>query len=274
MTTTPKIVGGLTPEWTEVTARVYGAVISNIFKVSDCKTAEMVKIYENVFRNVNIALVNEMALICERMDIDMWQVIEAAKTKPYGFMAFYPGPGVGGHCIPLDSYYLAYRSRQFDYIPQFIETSGEVNDYMPVHVVNLAKKGLEKVGKRIHEANIVVLGIAYKENVTDTRESPAVHIIEELKDRGSTVKVYDPLAQSIKIEGSNMVSESDIKDVLRWADCAILLTAHAKLREQLRAELPSIDRTDFVFVDTRNVIKERVEGYRGIMVKLGSTRQR
>jgi UDP-N-acetyl-D-glucosamine dehydrogenase len=274
VTTTPKIVGGLTQEWTDVTARVYGAVISNIFKVSDCKTAEMVKIYENVFRNVNIALVNEMALICERMGIDMWEVIEAAKTKPYGFMAFYPGPGVGGHCIPLDPYYLAYRSRQFDYIPQFIETSGEVNDYMPVHVVNLAKKGLERVGKRIHEANIAVLGIAYKENVTDTRESPAVPIIEELIDRGSTVKVYDPLAQSIKIDGATLESERSVEEVLAWADCAILLTAHSKLREQLRAVMPTISRTDFVFVDTRNVIRDKVNGFRGVVVKLGSTKEK
>ncbi len=273
VTTTPKIVGGLTPEWTDVTAKVYGAVISNIFRVSDCKTAEMVKIYENVFRNVNIALVNEMALICERMEIDMWEVIDAAKTKPYGFMAFYPGPGVGGHCIPLDPYYLAYRSRQFDYIPQFIETSGEVNDYMPVHVVNLAKKGLEKVGKRIHEANIAVLGIAYKENVTDTRESPAVHIIEELVDRGSAVKVYDPLARFIKIEGSNLESEKGLREVLEWADCAILLTAHTKLREELYSVLSTMGGEDFVLVDTRNVIKERVKGFRGVMVKLGSTKQ-
>ena len=247
---------------------------SPTFKVSDCKTAEMVKIYENVFRNVNIALVNEMALICERMGIDMWEVIEAAKTKPYGFMAFYPGPGVGGHCIPLDPYYLAYRSRQFDYIPQFIETSGEVNDYMPVHVVNLAKKGLERVGKRIHEANIAVLGIAYKENVTDTRESPAVPIIEELIDRGSTVKVYDPLAQSIKIDGATLESERSVEEVLAWADCAILLTAHSKLREQLRAVMPTISRTDFVFVDTRNVIRDKVNGFRGVVVKLGSTKEK
>ena len=270
--TTPKVVGGMTPEWTEATARVYGSVISNIFQVSDCKTAEMVKIYENVFRNVNIALVNEMALICERMDINMWEVIEAAKTKPYGFMAFYPGPGVGGHCIPLDPYYLAYRARQFDYIPQFIETSGEVNDYMPVHVVNLAQNGLERAGKRIHDSNIVVLGIAYKENVTDTRESPAVPIIEELVDRGACVKVYDPLARSIKIDGTSLESEGPLVEMLRWADCSILLTAHDGLKEEICSALPDLDRDDFVFVDTRNAMNGHIDGFRGILIRLGDRR--
>jgi UDP-N-acetyl-D-glucosamine dehydrogenase len=270
VTTTPKIVGGLTPEWTEVTAKVYGSVIENIHKVSDCKTAEMVKIYENVFRNVNIALVNEMSLICERMDINMWEVIEAAKTKPYGFMAFYPGPGVGGHCIPLDPYYLAYRARQFDYIPQFIETSGEVNDYMPVHVVNLAQNGLARVGKRIQETNILVLGIAYKEEVSDTRESPALPIIEELLDRGAVVKVYDPLAQSIRIDGTVMCSESSLAEALRWADCSILLTAHSKLKEEIGGILVDLERDDFVFVDTRNAMNGHIDGYHGIMVRLGT----
>ncbi len=182
---------------------MYGAVISGIVRVSDCKTAELVKNFENIFRNVNIALVNEMALICERMNIDVWEVIEAAKTKPYGFMAFYPGPGVGGHCIPLDSYYLAYRARQFDYIPQFIETAGEVNDYMPIHVVNLARKGLARIGKKIYGAKVVVLGIAYKANVSDTRESPASRIIEELVGQGAEVKVFDPLAEFYTDQGGN-----------------------------------------------------------------------
>jgi UDP-N-acetyl-D-glucosamine dehydrogenase len=269
VTTTPKVVGGLTPEWTDVTAMLYGTVIKDIFKVTDCKTAEMVKIYENIFRNVNIALVNEMALICERLDIDMWEVINAAKTKPYGFMAFYPGPGVGGHCIPLDPYYLAYRARQFGYIPQFIETSGEVNDYMPFHVVNLATNGLLKVGKSIHGAKIVVLGIAYKENVTDTRESPATHIIEELVDRGAVVKVYDPLSKSIRACDRSFNSEKVIAEAIDWADCAILLTAHTKLREELEKELDRA-RDDFVFVDTRNAIKEPPASYKGIVVRLGA----
>ena len=269
VTSTPKVVGGMSPEWTEVTAMLYGTVITEIFKVSNCKTAEMVKIYENIFRNVNIALVNEMALISERLDIDMWEVIQAAKTKPYGFMAFYPGPGVGGHCIPLDPYYLAYRARQFGYIPQFIETSGEVNDYMPFHVVNLATSGLMKVGKSIHGAKIVVLGIAYKENVSDTRESPAAHIIEELIDRGAVVKVYDPLARSIKAGERSFNSEKSLTELIDWADSAILLTAHTKLKEEVEDKLDQA-RSDFVFVDTRNIIRDTPAGYKGIVVRLGA----
>lgn len=266
--TTPKVVGGYTPEWTEAAAKVYGTTISQVVKVSDCKTAEMVKIFENVFRNVNIALVNEMALICERMSISVWEVIEAAKTKPYGFMAFYPGPGVGGHCIPLDPYYLSYRARQFDYIPQFIETSGEINDYMPYHIVNLARRGLSRVGKKMHGSRIAILGISYKADISDTRESPAAPIIDELIEEGAIVKVYDPLAPGIKTKISYYQSEKSIDSILKWGDAIILVTPHTSLKNELIARMPQFNHEQ-VIVDGRYAIKNFDNNFSGILIRLG-----
>ncbi|MBI0582573.1 MAG: nucleotide sugar dehydrogenase [Methanomassiliicoccales archaeon] len=266
--TTPKVVGGGTPEWTEAASAVYGTAISNIVKVSDCKTAEMVKIFENVFRNVNIALVNELALICERMSISVWEVIDAAKTKPYGFMAFYPGPGVGGHCIPLDPYYLSYRARQFDYIPQFIETSGEINDYMPIHVVNLTRLGLSKVGKKIHGARVAVLGIAYKPDVSDTRESPAALVISELIDEGAEVKVFDPLAKEIATKSGRFAVEGSLGEIMAWAECAILVTPHTVLVNDLEAIMKTAGK-EFVIVDTKRGLK-RTKEMASVVVGLGN----
>jgi UDP-N-acetyl-D-glucosamine dehydrogenase len=265
--TTPKVVGGCTPEWTEAASDVYGTAISNIVKVSDCKTAEMVKMFENVFRNVNIALANEMALICERMDISVWEVIDAAKTKPYGFMAFYPGPGVGGHCIPLDPYYLSHRARQFDYIPQFIETSGEINDYMPIHVVNLARLGLSKVGKKIHGARVAVLGIAYKPDISDTRESPAALVISELIDEGAEVKVFDPLAKEIATKSGRFAVEGPLGEIMTWAECAILVTPHTALVKNLETIMKTAGK-EFVIVDTKRGLR-RTEEMACMIVGLG-----
>lgn len=267
--TTPKVVGGLTPEWTRATAKVYGSIIARVVEVTDCKTAELVKVYENIFRNVNIALVNEMALICERMGINVWEVIDAAKSKPYGFMAFYPGPGVGGHCIPLDPYYLAYRARQFNYIPQFIETAGEVNDYMPIHVCNLTRLGLAKVNMKIHGAKVAVLGISYKPDVSDTRESPAANVIDELIEEGAEVKIYDPLAKVICTKCGKVCSESSIDDVLRWADVAILVTPHALLKKELASKLKGIG-SSLVLVDTRGALADAVKDFKGAYIQLGN----
>ncbi len=250
---TPKVVGGLTPEFTEIASMLYGTIIETIVPVRDCKTAEAVKMVENIFRNVNIALVNELALIFEKMGIDIWEVIEAAKTKPYGFMAFYPGPGVGGHCIPLDPYYLSYRAKQFGIIPRFIETAGEINDYMPIHVVNLAEKGLRKVGKKLRGAKVGVLGLAYKANISDTRESPAIKIIEELIERGAKVKVYDSHVKSIQTRFGEFVSEKSLNTVLNWAECVIFTVDHKEFKEigvELVKKYPNK-----VFIDTKNVIR-------------------
>jgi len=266
---TPKVVGGLTPEFTEIASMLYGTIIEKIVPVRDCKTAEAVKMVENIFRNVNIALVNELALIFEKMGIDTWEVIEAAKTKPYGFMAFYPGPGVGGHCIPLDPYYLSYRAKQFGVIPRFIETAGEINDYMPIHAVNLVEKCLKKVGKKIRSANIGVLGLAYKANISDTRESPAIKIIEELIERGAIVRVHDPYAKSVKTRFGEFWSEN-INELLKWAEAIIIVTDHDVYKKNLKNLLLNSGHTEKVIVDTKNVLNQSyMKQLNAICIKLG-----
>ncbi|WP_197923017.1 nucleotide sugar dehydrogenase [Thermococcus sp. 2319x1] len=229
---TPKVVGGLTPEFTEIASMLYGSVIEKVVPVKDCKTAEAVKMLENVFRNVNIALVNELALIFEKMGIDIWEVIEAAKTKPYGFMAFYPGPGVGGHCIPLDPYYLSYRAKHFGIIPRFIEMAGEINDYMPIHTVNILERELQKIGKSIRGSNVLVLGLSYKPDIRDTRESPSIKIAEELIMRGAIVKAYDPHASKIRTRFGEINSEGDLISSIKWADGIIIAVNHTLILQR------------------------------------------
>jgi UDP-N-acetyl-D-glucosamine dehydrogenase len=252
MYNTPNVVGGLTPKFTEICAMLCGNVSSQVIKVTDCKTAEGVKMIENIFRNVNIALVNELALIFERMDIDIWESIEAAKTKPYGYMAFYPGPGVGGHCIPLDPYYMAYRAKQFGFIPRFIETSGEINDYMPIHTVNLARKGLNNIGKNLWRSKILILGLAYKGNISDTRESPAAPIIDELIDRGAKLRVYDPMAKYIKTRFGKFYSGEDLLEEIEWSDCIIILTDHDEFKKN--NDILKVLEDNKVIIDTRNTL--------------------
>lgn len=254
---TPTVIGGSTPEFTEIGARLYEGITEQIVKVSDCKSAEAVKMVENIFRNVNIALVNELALIFEKMEIDIWETIDAAKTKPYGFMPFYPGPGVGGHCIPLDPYYLSYRAKQFGIIPRFIETAGEINDYMPIHTVNLAKNSLKKIGKKLRGSKILVLGLAYKANISDTRESPAINVFEELIENNVIVKVYDPYVNQIKTRFGEIFSEKDLDISLEWADCIIILTNHDKFRENTSNLYEKLENK--IVVDTRNLFCENVD---------------
>ena len=250
---TPNVVGGLTQEFTEICAMLFEGVTGDVIEVKDCKTAEAVKMIENIFRNVNIALVNELALIFEKMDIDIWESIEAAKTKPYGFTPFYPGPGVGGHCIPLDPYYLSYRAKHFGIIPRFIETAGEINDFMPIHTLNLAKKGLNRINKKIRDSKILILGLAYKGNISDTRESPAIHIIEELVEMGAKFKLFDPHAVSINTRYGNYDSEDKLDDSLKWADCIIIVTDHDEFK--MNQELMKIlNNKNKVIIDTRNTL--------------------
>jgi UDP-N-acetyl-D-glucosamine dehydrogenase len=254
MNNTPNVVGGLIPEFTEIGAMLCENISTEVVKVTDCKTAEGVKMIENIFRNVNIALVNELALIFEKMDIDIWESIDAAKTKPYGYMAFYPGPGVGGHCIPLDPYYMAYRAKHFGFIPRFIETSGEINDYMPIHTVNLANKGLNSIGKNLWGSNILILGLAYKGNISDTRESPAAAVIDELIERGAKLRVFDPKALSINTMYGEFKSPEKMDEEIKWADCIIILTDHDEFKEN-KDILNILGSKDKVIVDTRNTLK-------------------
>ena len=227
----PMIVGGINSGSTSIASQLFKSVINaDVVQVKDCKTAEATKMFENIFRNVNIALVNEFALICEKMDIDVWNVINAASSKPFGFMSFYPGPGVGGHCIPLDPYYMSYKAKKVGIIPRFIELSGETNDFMKVHVVNLVEKGLSKIGLGLNGSTIAIIGLAYKKDIDDIRETPAKKIIEEIVVANGKVKVYDPFVKSIKTNHSEYYSEASVEDVLCGTDCAVFVIDHTVIK--------------------------------------------
>ena len=256
---TPKVVGGINELCTHIASELYMSIINaDIVRVKDCKTAEATKIFENIFRNVNIALVNEMALICEKMDIDIWEMIDAASTKPFGFMPFYPGPGVGGHCIPLDPWYMSYKAKKLGIIPRFIETSGEINDFMKIHAVNLVEEGLLQIGKKILNSKIAILGLAYKKDIDDIRESPAKKIIEEIVNRAGDVKVYDPYVESIKTNAGMFYSEKSINDTLMSVDCAIFVVDHNVFKEMEMGQMEKL-MNSFVVVDCKNLFDEILE---------------
>lgn len=247
---TPKVVGGCTPECTEVAAMLYRSVLeSDVMEVSSPAVAEMEKILENTFRNINIGLANEMAILCKKMGIDVWEVIEAAKTKPYGFMPFYPGPGLGGHCIPLDPFYLSWKAKEYDYHTKLIETSGEINDYMPEFVVDNAMKLLNKYQKKaLNGAKVLLLGVAYKNDIDDMRESPALKVIEHLENNGAEIIVSDPYIPQFKHNGKQYNSV-DWKDVIDDSDIVIITTAHTSIDYEL-----VVDKAKLVY-DTRNATK-------------------
>jgi UDP-N-acetyl-D-glucosamine dehydrogenase len=251
----PKVVGGINEECTEIAAELYGSIIEKVVKVNDAKAAEAVKMVENIYRNVNIALANELSLIFEKMGINTWEVIDAAATKPYGFMPFYPGPGVGGHCIPLDPFYMSYIAKRYGFIPRFIETSGEINEFMKVHVVNLVEKGLRKVNKTIYEANVAVMGLAYKKNIDDARESPSIKIIEELVNLGAEVRGYDPYVRSIKTKDGEFYSEKGMEDALRGVDCAVFVVDHDVFKEKRMGWMRGLMKSPVV-VDCKNTFDE------------------
>ncbi|MDI6704237.1 MAG: nucleotide sugar dehydrogenase [bacterium] len=252
---TPKVVGGINEEIADIVVKLYESVISaEIFKVKSCKIAEASKILENVFRGANIALINEMALIFEKMGIDTWEVIRAASTKPFGFMPHYPGTGVGGHCIPLDPFYLTYKAKRFGFIPRFIELSGLMNEFMPIHTINLAEEGLKEVDKKISNSTFVVMGLAYKEDIDDTRESPSEKIIEELVNLQGKVKVYDPLARSIKTRRGEFHSEKSLEEAIKDTDCAIFVVSHTEFRN---LDLRRFKQNGVkVIVDGRNIFEK------------------
>lgn len=256
----PKVVGGIDDTCTEVAVALYSSVITHVHKVRDTQTAESVKMVENIFRNVNIALVNELALIFEHMGIDTWEVIDAAATKPYGFMAFYPGPGIGGHCIPLDPYYMSYKAKKFGFIPRFIETSGEINEYMKVHAINLAERGLKRRGERLFGAKVAVIGLAYKKDINDPRESPAIDIIDELSQVGANVLVYDPYIPSIKTKTGTYVSEKDLETAIRGCDCAMFLVNHQEFTKLPLDQLKSKMKRPLI-VDCRNIFDAEPDDY-------------
>jgi UDP-N-acetyl-D-glucosamine dehydrogenase len=230
---TPKVVGGLTPRCTELARSLLAQLFAHVHVVSSPRAAEMSKLLENIFRSVNIALVNELALLTERMGIDLWEVIEAAKTKPFGFMPFYPGPGVGGHCIPVDPYYLSWKAREYDFYTKFIELAAEVNQAMPYHVVDLATQALSQRGKPLDGAQILILGVAFKRDIDDARNSPAERIIELLLRRGVQVSYSDPYVPRYRI-GSDVFHPGErwlesvelTEETLASADCIIIVSGH------------------------------------------------
>lgn len=225
---TPKVVGGVTANCAEVTVALYSAGVDTVVTVSSPTTAEMVKLLENTFRAVNIGMVNEMALMCDKLGIDPWEVIEAAATKPFGFMPFYPGPGLGGHCIPVDPHYLSWKLKTLNYTARFIELASEINTSMPYYVIDKVTDALNNESKSVRGANIVVLGVAYKRDVDDVRESPALDVISLLMNKGANVVYHDPHVDSVRLDGQGIMKSSVFSnDLLENADCIVIITDHS-----------------------------------------------
>jgi len=238
----PKVVGGLTPECTERAARLYEGAVDTVHRVSTPEAAELTKLLENIFRSVNIALVNELAQLCERMEIDVWEVIEAAATKPFGFMSFQPGPGLGGHCIPIDPFYLTWKAREYDFSTEFIELAGKVNENMPYYCRSLVSQALNHGRQRsLNGSNILVLGVAYKPDIGDTRESPAIKLIELLRRAGAELSYHDPFVPELPEAGLTSV-ELDAEAY----DCVVVVTGHSQIDYD-----GLVDRSHVV-VDLRN----------------------
>ncbi len=248
----PKVMGGITNECLARVKALYGMVFKQIVPVSSVEAAEASKLLENIFRSVNIALVNEMKMLFDRMGIDVWEVIRASSTKPFGFMPFYPGPGLGGHCIPIDPFYLTWKAREFDFSTRFIELAGEINTQMPYYVVNKTIEALNDNNKAIKGAKILILGAAYKNDVDDVRESPALKIISLLKERKAEVNYYDPFINHItdirKYPDINMHSVELNDEILQKQDCVIILTAHSNI------DYRRLLKHSKMVIDTRNVL--------------------
>lgn len=248
---TPKVVGGITPECTEVAAALYESILkAPVHQVSSPVVAEMEKILENTYRNINIGLINELAMLCNKMGINVWEVIEAAKTKPYGFQAFYPGPGLGGHCIPLDPYYLSWKAREYGFHTSMIEASMMINDRMPEYCVERASKILNRYKKAVNGSKVLVLGVAYKQDIDDYRESPAIKVIEQFEKEGAEVVYYDPYIPDYKYRGKSKKGEPKLtKELLENADLVVITTAHTKVDYEF------VQQNSRVIFDTKNAMK-------------------
>ncbi|HEV7529606.1 MAG TPA: nucleotide sugar dehydrogenase [Solirubrobacteraceae bacterium] len=244
--TTPKVLGGLTSTCSERAEGLYGIVCDQVVLVSTPEAAELTKLLENIFRSVNIALVNELAMLTDRMGIDIWEVVDAASTKPYGFMRFEPGPGMGGHCLPVDPFYLSWRAREFDMATEFIELAGKVNQQMPYHCVAKAQRALNGAGMSVQGARVAIVGVSYKPGVGDIRESPAIRIISLLRDLGANIRYHDPYVSGLPEFG---LSNTSLEETLSGADLALIVTAHPDVDHALVAERAQ------VVVDLRGVLR-------------------
>jgi UDP-N-acetyl-D-glucosamine dehydrogenase len=245
---TPKIIGGMTPTCTRVARALYGRAIDNVIPVSSTQTAEMVKLLENTFRSVNIGLVNEIALMCDLLDVDVWEVIEAAASKPFGFMPFYPGPGLGGHCIPIDPLYLSWKMKTLNYRARFIELAGEVNSAMPEYVCKVVADALNEREKSVKGSRVLVVGVTYKRDIEDVRESPSLDIIKILEGKGARVGYNDPYVPELHLDHTVMRSQ-DLLPSVRTADVVVIVTDHSSYPYREIVEAAA------VIVDTRNATK-------------------
>ncbi len=243
---TPKVVGGLTPECTRRAVELYATVCDEIVEVSTPEAAELTKLLENIFRSVNIALVNELAILAERMNIDMWEVVDAAASKPYGFMRFEPGPGMGGHCLPVDPFYLTWRAREFHMSTEFIELAGKINQQMPSHCVERIELALNEAEKPIKGSRIAILGVSYKGGIGDIRESPALRIMDELAGRGADLRYHDAFVPALPALG---LSNVELADAVDGADAVVLVTAHPGI------DHAALAREAALFIDLRGVTR-------------------
>ena len=260
---TPKIIGGLTPACSETGKKLYSTIIDEVIVVSSPETAEMVKLLENTYRAINIGLANEVAIMCEKLGVNAWEVIDAAATKPFGFMKFTPGPGLGGHCIPIDPYYLSWKLKTLDYDARFIKLAGEINTQMPKHVVGLISSALNKSQKSINGSKILIVGVAYKKDINDCRESPALDVIQILKTSGSIISYFDPYVPNINFGELNYNSLNMLDEkLLKQFDATVILTNHSNINYKL------IKTFSEQIVDTRNVYKN--DGSEKI-IRLGHT---
>jgi UDP-N-acetyl-D-glucosamine dehydrogenase len=245
---TPKVIGGITPACTDMAAAWYAQALQSVVPVTSTEVAEMAKLLENTFRMINIGMVNEMAIMCDRLGIDVWEVIEAAGTKPFGFMKFTPGPGLGGHCIPIDPLYLSWKLRSLNYTARFIELASEINTGMPRHVIGLVQDALNEAGKAIKGSQVLVLGVAYKPDIDDLRESPALDVIGLLHQKGARVSYHDPYIARLDEDGLEYKSVPDLLPAVRAADCVVIITNHKVY------DYSAILEHARLIVDTRNAM--------------------
>jgi UDP-N-acetyl-D-glucosamine dehydrogenase len=248
---TTRIIGGTTPACTEMAQLLYEQVVDRVYPVSSTRSAEMVKLLENTFRAINIGLVNEVAIMCDKLGIDVWEVIEAAATKPFGFMPFYPGPGLGGHCIPIDPLYLSWKLKLLNYNARFIELASEINTHMPEYVASKIARALNRCKKAVNGSRILVLGLSYKKNIPDTRESPSLDIIRLLQQDGAEVSYSDPYTPSLKVDHQTLRSIELTSESLRRFDCVVIVTDHSAF------DYDQIVRESALVMDCRNAIRRK-----------------
>ncbi|MCC6242657.1 MAG: nucleotide sugar dehydrogenase [Gemmatimonadaceae bacterium] len=265
---TPKVVGGITPSCVEVASALYASCIDTVVPVSSPEAAELVKLLENTFRAVNIGLVNEIAIMCDKLGVDAWEVIDAAATKPFGFMKFTPGPGIGGHCIPLDPHYLAWKMRTLNYKTRFIDLASEINSHMPEWVVQKVTNALNDARKPLRGSRVLVLGVAYKRDIDDVRESPALDVISLLESQGAHVEYNDPFVAEFREDGHTRKGVELTEQILSWADAVVIVTDHTNVDYQRVVDLATL------VIDTRNVTAKLRSGAARVIGLAATTRGR